>query len=88
MARERYPRGEVLQAAYGVLDKYKMNRAFFVKTDQENCETLPPPQEAVDPLSETKNVLKNPENATEITIEQMLEEMDVETDTTTDSVKE
>lgn len=49
MTRERSPRGEVLQAAYGVLDKFKMNRSFFVKTDQEKCETLPPPQEA-DPL--------------------------------------
>lgn len=48
MARERIPRGEVLQAAYGVFDKYKMNRSFFVKTDQTSCETLPPPVEAVD----------------------------------------
>jgi apolipoprotein D and lipocalin family protein len=51
MARERMPRGEVLQAAYGVLDKYKMNRAFFVRTDQGTCETLAPPQEAIDSLS-------------------------------------
>lgn len=49
MARERFPRGEILQAAYGVLDKFKMNRSFFVKTDQEKCETLAPPEEA-DPL--------------------------------------
>ena len=58
MSRQRNPRGEVLQAAYGVLDKYKMNRSFFVKSDQENCETLPPPQEAIDPMkssSATKN---------------------------------
>lgn len=48
MARERIPRGEVLQAAYGVLDKYKMNRAFFIQTEQNTCETLPPPVEAVD----------------------------------------
>lgn len=50
MARERIPRGEVLQAAYGVFDKYKMNRSFFVKTDQTSCETLPPPEEAVDQM--------------------------------------
>lgn len=48
MSRDRVPRGEVLQAAYGVLDKHKMNRSFFVKTEQTNCETLPPPLEAID----------------------------------------
>lgn len=58
MARERIPRGEVLQAAYGVLDKYKMNRSFFVKTEQTNCETLPPPLEAVDPTNPTIEVKK------------------------------
>jgi apolipoprotein D and lipocalin family protein len=55
MSRERNPRGEVLQAAYGVLDKFKMNRAFFIKTDQENCETLPPIVEAVDTTPASKN---------------------------------
>lgn len=58
MARERIPRGEVLQAAYGVLDKYKMNRSFFVKTEQSNCETLAPPLEAVDPTNPTVEVKK------------------------------
>ena len=53
MARERIPAGEVLQAAYGVFDKYKMNRSFFVKTDQTSCETLPPPLEAIDPTEAT-----------------------------------
>lgn len=48
MARDRIPRGEVLQAAYGVLDKFKMNRTYFVKTDQSDCETQAPPVEAVD----------------------------------------
>lgn len=42
MSRERVPRGEVLQAAYGVLDKFKLNRTFFVKTQQTDCETEPP----------------------------------------------
>lgn len=37
MTRERLPAGTVLQKAYGVLDKYKISRAFFVKTDQETC---------------------------------------------------
>lgn len=68
MARERFPRGEVLQAAYGVLDKFKMNRSFFVKTDQEKCETLPPPPEAEDPLrvkeKSTDNTSEEPETTT------------------------
>lgn len=59
MARERIPRGEVLQAAYGVLDKYKMNRSFFVKTEQTDCETLAPPVEAVDPAE--ISIVKNAE---------------------------
>jgi hypothetical protein len=58
MARERIPRGEVLQAAYGVLDKYKMNRSFFVQTEQTNCETLPPPLEAIDPTNPTIEIKK------------------------------
>ncbi|KAG5674884.1 hypothetical protein PVAND_004829 [Polypedilum vanderplanki] len=48
LTRSITPSGNVLQAAYGVLDKYKINRSFFVKTDQSNCVVLPPPQEAVD----------------------------------------
>jgi len=51
MGRDRLPRGEVLQAAYGVLDKYRMNRAFFVQTDQTTCETTAAPIEAVDTTS-------------------------------------
>lgn len=58
MARERIPRGEVLQAAYGVLDKYKMNRSFFVQTEQTNCETLPPPMEAVDTMAQKADLEK------------------------------
>lgn len=48
LTRERKPEGPVLQAAYGVLDKYKISRLFFVKTDQTNCETEPEAQEAED----------------------------------------
>lgn len=39
MTRERNPDNIVLQAAYGILDKYKISRTFFVKTDQDNCDT-------------------------------------------------
>lgn len=52
MTRERRPSGPVLQRAYGVLDKYQISRTFFLKTDQENCETVPPAQEAYDPTTE------------------------------------
>ncbi|XP_012286567.1 apolipoprotein D isoform X4 [Orussus abietinus] len=40
MTRQRLPSGEVLQKAYGVLDKYKISKTFFVKTDQEDCAYL------------------------------------------------
>lgn len=52
MMRERRPPGPVLQRAYGVLDKYQISRTFFLKTDQNNCETVPPAQEAYDPTTE------------------------------------
>lgn len=59
MARERVPPGNILQGAYGVLDKYKLSRNFFVKTEQTTCVTLPPPIEAIDPTvtTEAKNTL-------------------------------
>lgn len=37
MTRDRIPPGPVLQTAYGILDKFKISRTFFVKTDQEGC---------------------------------------------------
>lgn len=40
MTRQRIPSGEVLQKAYGVLDKYKISKTFFVKTDQADCAYL------------------------------------------------
>lgn len=48
LARERVPDGPVLQAAYGVLDKYKISRTFFVNTDQTDCETKGAAEEADD----------------------------------------
>ncbi|XP_011307795.1 apolipoprotein D [Fopius arisanus] len=47
MTRQRRPVGEILQKAYGVLDKYKISKTFFVKTDQNDCAYLdsPPPVE-------------------------------------------
>ncbi|XP_047354012.1 apolipoprotein D-like [Vespa velutina] len=42
MTRERIAPGSILQKAYGVLDKYKISKAFFVKTNQEDCAYLAP----------------------------------------------
>lgn len=35
-----------MQRAYGILDKYRISRTFFVKSDQTDCETLAPAVEA------------------------------------------
>ncbi|XP_014241450.1 apolipoprotein D-like [Cimex lectularius] len=46
MTRDRLPPGTVLQKAYGVLDKHKISRTFFVRAEQEECnlgEPLGPP---------------------------------------------
>lgn len=51
MTRDRIPSGPILQRAYGVLDKFKISRTFFVKTDQTDCETAAPAEEA----EETEN---------------------------------
>lgn len=48
LARERIPDGPVLQAAYGVLDRFKISRTFFVNTDQADCETKGDAEEADD----------------------------------------
>ncbi|XP_076659505.1 uncharacterized protein LOC143362889 [Halictus rubicundus] len=40
MTRERIAPGPTLQQAYSVLDKYKISRTFFVKTDQDDCAYL------------------------------------------------
>jgi hypothetical protein len=75
LSRAVVPSGSVLQAAYGVLDKYKINRSFFVKTDQADCVVLPPPQEAVDTTAAT--VAKNeaaPEKAVTVKVDDVLNE--------------
>lgn len=42
MTRERNPTATTLQKAYAVLDKYKIGRTFFVKTDQTDCQIAEP----------------------------------------------
>uniref|UniRef100_A0A182MW26 Lipocalin/cytosolic fatty-acid binding domain-containing protein n=1 Tax=Anopheles culicifacies TaxID=139723 RepID=A0A182MW26_9DIPT len=59
MARERLPGGPVLQRAYGVLDKYKISRTFFLRTNQEDCVTLPPPEPAIDPTEPSTQDARN-----------------------------
>ncbi|XP_062548623.1 apolipoprotein D-like [Armigeres subalbatus] len=58
LARERLPAGPALQRAYGVLDKYRINRAFFVKTMQDDCVIRAPPQPAIDP-TEPSTISRN-----------------------------
>ncbi|KYQ55590.1 Apolipoprotein D [Trachymyrmex zeteki] len=55
MTRERVPSGKVLQKAYGVLDKYKISKTFFVKTDQAECAYLDTTtEESEEPEKSTK----------------------------------
>lgn len=42
MTRERNPSVTTLQKAYAVLDKYKIGRTFFIKTDQTDCQIAEP----------------------------------------------
>ncbi|XP_076663722.1 uncharacterized protein LOC143366491 [Andrena cerasifolii] len=44
MTRARLAPGAIVQKAYAVLDKYKISRTFFVKTDQDDCAYLDMPQ--------------------------------------------
>lgn len=37
MTREKLAPGTVMQKAYGVLDKYKLSKNYFRKTDQNSC---------------------------------------------------
>lgn len=43
LTRDRLAPISVMQAAYGVLDRNKISRTFFVKTNQADCNILPDP---------------------------------------------
>lgn len=60
MTRERIPSGPAMQRAYGVLDKFKISRTFFISTDQTDCETVAPAVEAIDPTTQ-ESVTETPE---------------------------
>lgn len=63
LTRDRLPAGSVLQKAYGVLDKYRISRTFFVQTDQKDCDTISPPQEAVDSAQPETNEAESENNS-------------------------
>jgi hypothetical protein len=58
MTRERLPPGTVLQRAYGVLDKFKISRTFFVKTDQEGCAIAASDINAANGIASTSTVVE------------------------------
>ncbi|XP_075222853.1 apolipoprotein D-like [Lycorma delicatula] len=37
LTRARYPTLEVMEQAYGVIDRNAISRAYFIRTDQNNC---------------------------------------------------
>ncbi|KAL4721555.1 hypothetical protein ACJJTC_012347 [Scirpophaga incertulas] len=43
LTRDRLPSLLIMQKAYAVLDRFKISRAFFVKTNQADCTVLPDP---------------------------------------------
>ncbi|KAJ8736579.1 hypothetical protein PYW08_007235 [Mythimna loreyi] len=47
LTRERLPSLAVMQNAYAVLDRYKISRTFFLKTNQADCTVLPEPAAAM-----------------------------------------
>lgn len=48
MTRDQNPSVTTLQKAYAVLDKFKIGRTFFVKTDQTDCTIAEPAGNDVD----------------------------------------
>ncbi|XP_063357748.1 apolipoprotein D-like [Cydia amplana] len=49
LTRDRLANMQIMQSAYGVLDRFKISRAFFLKTNQADCNVLPDP--AADPIA-------------------------------------
>ncbi|CAF4863578.1 unnamed protein product [Pieris macdunnoughi] len=61
LTRERLPTPLLMQNAYGVLDRFKISRTFFVKTNQADCNILPQP--AAEPLDLKNDVIIDAKNA-------------------------
>lgn len=58
--RDREANGPVLQRAYGILDRFRISRTFFVKSDQGNCDTMPAPIEAEQTKGKEETKSANP----------------------------
>lgn len=72
LSRERLPSMSVMQNAYAVLDKFKISRTFFQKTNQADCTILPAPA-ATNELVETKSIDEAPAAVPEKEVEQPIE---------------
>lgn len=59
MSRKRVPEGKIIQKAYGVLDKYQIQRTGFAKIDQKECTTDPVVEEVEEEVL-TKSALPEP----------------------------
>lgn len=55
-----------------MLDKYRINRTFFVKTIQEDCVVRPPPQPAIDPTEPSVSRNRNHAPSDQIETEEQL----------------
>ncbi|NP_001140192.1 32 kDa apolipoprotein precursor [Bombyx mori] len=58
LTRERLPSLMAMQNAYAVLDRFKISRTFFVKTNQADCTILPDPV-AIPIEAKSADVIKN-----------------------------
>lgn len=58
MTRDRLPAPTVFQKAYGVLDKFRISRTFFVKTDQEGCAIAASDINAANGITSTSTVVQ------------------------------
>ncbi|XP_050344001.1 apolipoprotein D-like [Nymphalis io] len=56
LTRDRLAPSMVMQSAYAALERYKISRTFFVRTNQADCSILPNP--AADPLEIKNNVIE------------------------------
>lgn len=56
LTRERLAPPMVMQSAYAVLERFKISRTFFVKTNQADCSILPNP--AADPMEMKNNAIE------------------------------
>lgn len=58
MTRDRQPSPTVFQKAYGVLDRFRISRSFFVKTDQEGCAVAASDINAANGITSTSTVVE------------------------------